>query len=66
VAVGELQRCFVARQGGTALRVCEQIEDAAGQRFADTSAWYWAATTGRSRGPWRAVTVTWPLAAGSI
>ena len=66
VAVGELQRCFVARQGGTALRVCEQIEDAAGQRFADTSAWYWAAVMGQSSGPWRAVTVTRPLGLGSV
>ncbi|MCA0327078.1 MAG: hypothetical protein LCH89_15985 [Proteobacteria bacterium] len=57
-AVSDIQRCFTARKGGTALRVCEQIEDAAGQRFADTSAWFWAATTGRSTGPWRAVTVT--------
>lgn len=63
---GGLQRCFVARQGSTALRVCEQIEDARGQRFADTSAWYWAATMGRSSGPWRAVTVTQALGAGSV
>ncbi len=62
---GGLQRCFVARKDGLALRVCEQIEDARGQRFADTSAWYWAATMGRSSGPWRAVTVTQALG-GSI
>ncbi|QTD45479.1 hypothetical protein [Ottowia testudinis] len=61
-----VQRCFTARKGGTALRVCEQIEDAQGQRFADTSAWYWAAVTGRSAGPWRAVTVTRPLTDGLI
>ena len=59
-----VQRCFTARKGGTALRVCEQIEDAAGRRFADTSAWYWAAALGQSRGPWRAVTVTRPWSAG--
>ncbi|HRW73436.1 hypothetical protein [Ottowia sp.] len=58
-----VQRCFTARRGGTALRVCEHIEDAAGRRFADTSAWYWAALTGRSQGPWQAVTVTRALAA---
>lgn len=57
----DVQRCFIARKGGVALRVCEQIEDARGQRFADTSAWYWAATMGRSSGPWRAVTVTQAL-----
>jgi hypothetical protein len=60
-----LQRCFIARKNGVALRVCEQIEDAQGQHFADTSAWYWAATMGRSSGPWRAVTVTRPLSAGA-
>lgn len=53
-----VQRCFTARKGDVALRVCEQIEDAQGQHFADTSAWYWAAALGRSQGPWRAVTVT--------
>ena len=56
-----VQRCFTATKDGLALRVCEQIEDARGQRFADTSAWYWAAAMGRSHGPWRAVTVTAPL-----
>ena len=61
-----VQRCFVARKDGIALRVCEQIEDARGQRFADTSAWYWAATMGQSSGPWRAVTVTQALSGGSI
>jgi hypothetical protein len=61
-----VQRCFTARKGGTALRVCEQIEDARGQRFADTSAWYWAAVMGQSSGPWRAVTVTRPLGLGSV
>ena len=59
-----VQRCFTARKDGVALRVCEQIEDAAGRRFADTSAWYWAAALGQSTGPWRAVTVTRPWHAG--
>ena len=62
----DVQRCFTARKGDVALRVCEQIEDAHGQRFADTSAWYWAATLGRSTGPWRAVTVTQPLGRGDV
>ncbi|MDR0273940.1 MAG: hypothetical protein LBI48_01080 [Burkholderiaceae bacterium] len=61
-----LQRCFTARKGETALRVCEQIEDVRGQHFADTSAWYWAAATGRSQGPWRAVTTTSPLGADPV
>lgn len=60
-----VQRCFTARKDGVALRVCEQIKDAHGQRFADTSAWYWAAALGQSSGPWRAVTVTRALPAGS-
>jgi hypothetical protein len=60
-----VQRCFTARKNGVALRVCEQIEDARGQHFADTSAWYWAATMGQSSGPWRAITVTQPLGAGA-
>ncbi|MFV0679511.1 hypothetical protein [Ottowia sp.] len=65
VEVAAIQRCFVARKGDTALRVCEQIEDAQGQHFADTSAWYWAAVMGQSTGPWRAVTVTSPWLGGS-
>lgn len=63
VSGAPVQRCFTARKAGVALRVCEQIEDAAGQHFADTSAWYWAAALGRSPGPWRAVTVTRALPA---
>ena len=63
-AAPNVQRCFTARKDGVALRVCEQIEDAAGRRFADTSAWYWAAALGQSTGPWRAVTVTRPWQAG--
>jgi exosortase/archaeosortase family protein len=51
-----LQRCFVASGHGVDLRVCEYIEDAAGQRFSDNSAWYWSALSGGSAGPWRAVT----------
>ncbi|MDM8347405.1 exosortase Q [Pseudomonas sp. sp1636] len=50
-----LQRCFVASGRGTNLRVCEYIEDAGGQSFSDNSAWYWSALSGRSVGPWRAV-----------
>lgn len=51
-----LQRCFLASKHGRRLRVCEFIEDAAGHSFTDTSAWYWAAVRGESRGPWLAVT----------
>ena len=54
-------RCFVADRGGRAVRVCERIEDAQGQGYTDTSAWYWASMAGKSTGPWRAVTVATPL-----
>ena len=51
-----LTRCFIAEKAGQRLRVCENIVDSNGQTFTDTSTWYWAAITGRSHGPWRAVT----------
>jgi len=57
-----LWRCFVAqRHGVKKFRVCERIVDAEGAAFTDTSAWYWAAASGQSRGPWQAVTVARPL-----
>jgi hypothetical protein len=51
-----LWRCFEARKDGQRVRVCERIVDARGQAFTDTSAWFWAASLGRSHGPWQAVT----------
>lgn len=54
-------RCFIAERGGRAVRVCERIEDAQGQGFTDTSAWYWASAAGQSTGPWKAITVATPL-----
>jgi len=57
----QLQRCFVATRQGRSLRVCEVIEDAAGRGFTDTSAWYWAALSGESEGPWLAVTTVSPM-----
>ncbi|MBD9680177.1 exosortase Q [Pseudomonas sp. PDM18] len=56
-----LQRCFVVTSEGLRLQVCDYIEDAAGQSFSDTSAWYWSALSGQSAGPWQAVTVANPL-----
>jgi hypothetical protein len=50
-------RCFIAVSDGGRARVCEQIVDADGATFTDSSAWYWAAALGQSRGPWRAVTI---------
>lgn len=55
-AQDELWRCFEASQGGRRVRVCERIVDANGLAFTDTSAWFWAASLGRSVGPWQAVT----------
>ena len=51
-----LQRCFSAERDVARLAVCERIVDSDGTVFTDTSAWYWAAMTGRSRGPWLAAT----------
>jgi exosortase/archaeosortase family protein len=55
-AQARLWRCFVARRGGERLRVCERIEAGDGAAFADASSWFWAASLGRSRGPWQAIT----------
>jgi hypothetical protein len=51
-----LWRCFEAERDGERVRVCERIVDAHGQAFTDTSAWFWAASLGRSQGPWQAIT----------
>ena len=51
-----LWRCFEATHDGQRVRVCERIVDAQGQAYTDTSAWFWAASLGRSVGPWQAVT----------
>jgi len=57
-----LWRCFVAaRDGEPQLKVCERIVDARGGTFTDSSAWYWAAVSGQSSGPWQAMTVAQPL-----
>ncbi len=58
---GGLQRCFVAARDGVELNVCERIVDADGGTFTDTSAWYWAAALGRSRGPWLSTTRAAPM-----
>ena len=61
-AQARMWRCFVAQRHGTAnFRVCERIVDAQGTAFTDTSAWYWAAASGQSHGPWQAVTVARPM-----
>ena len=51
-----LWRCFEAERGGARVRVCERIVDVQGRGFTDASAWFWAASLGRSHGPWQALT----------
>jgi hypothetical protein len=48
---------FFAKRGAMRLDVRERIYDDAGNQWTDVSAWYWAAATGESAGPWWAVTV---------
>lgn len=55
-AQARLWRCFIAVRDGQRVRVCERIVDAEQRAFTDASAWFWAASLGRSVGPWRAVT----------
>jgi hypothetical protein len=47
---------FIATRGSEQLTVRERIYDDAGNQWTDVSAWYWAATTGKSQGPWWALT----------
>jgi hypothetical protein len=56
-ASGRCWSTFTARKGAERLRVRELITDAAGHTWSDMSAWYWAATLQRTRGPWWAYTV---------
>lgn len=56
-ADGKRWGTFVARRRDERVAVRERIHDAAGNQWTDVSAWYWAATTGKSRGPWWAITI---------
>jgi hypothetical protein len=53
---------FVATRGKERLEVRERIYDARGNQWTDVSAWYWAAITGKSQGPWWAITIASSLA----
>jgi hypothetical protein len=53
---GRLWGVFRAQKGGERLIVRERIEDRAGSSWTDASAWWWAASIGRSAGPWWAYT----------
>jgi hypothetical protein len=56
-AEGSRWGAFTATRGPERLEVQERIYDEAGNQWTDVSSWYWAAATGRSRGPWWAVTL---------
>ncbi len=47
---------FEAAKDGERLLVRERIFDETGGSWTDVSAWYWAAVSGRSRGPWWSIT----------
>lgn len=52
-----LWRSFLATRNGQMLRVYEQIKDARGQTYTDTSAWYWSAILNPENAPWQAITI---------
>lgn len=58
---GQRWGCLEAkRQAGEiiqTIRVRERLYDSAGHEWTDVSAWYWAALSGQTSGPWWAVTV---------
>ena len=59
--VGDYWSCFAASARGASMRVCERIRGVKGESFSDTSAWFWAALLGESKGPWWAETIAEPL-----
>lgn len=54
---GDRWATFFAVKNDTKLSVRERITDSQGGAWTDVSEWYWAALTGKSRGPWLAQTV---------
>lgn len=54
---GRLWSTFQARRASESLRVRTRIHDNCGSSWQDVSSWFWAASLGRSEGPWWAVTV---------
>jgi hypothetical protein len=61
---GERWGGFIAARGGQRLGVSERIHDDRGNQWTDVSSWYWSAATGKSRGPWWAVTFATRLPSG--
>ncbi len=58
---GATWSAFVATRGAARWLVRERIFDAQGGEWTDVSSWFWSGLTGRSRGPWFAVTLVEPL-----
>lgn len=56
-ATGARWGAFLAKRDTQQLDIRERIYDTSGNQWTDASAWYWAATTGESAGPWWAVTI---------
>lgn len=54
---GSYWGCFIARQNGRSLHVCERVSDTDDNSWSDVSSWYWAAVLGNTTGPWWAITV---------
>lgn len=54
---GVVWSTIAANRGDEHLRVREAIVDAAGNRWTDVSAWYWAAVREQTPRPWLAITV---------
>jgi hypothetical protein len=53
----ELWRCFEVTRNSERFSVRERIFDNKGSAWTDTSSWYWAATLGKTEGPWWFYTV---------
>jgi hypothetical protein len=53
----QLWRCFEVTRNNERFSVRERIFDKNGSAWTDTSSWYWAATLGKTEGPWWFYTV---------
>lgn len=49
---GKKWGCMECRKDGVVLQVTECVWNDSGDHWSDVSSWYWAATLGRSEGPW--------------
>jgi hypothetical protein len=56
-STGSQWHCFNAKRPDGTREVCEQLQDGEGREWTDVSSWYWAATLGKSSGPWFAITL---------